>query len=170
VVTGPCIRNCWHRAGILPEGFKPAPPVSCVERRRIALTEHAGSAEDPTAEAVVAPAAEAAAAPTAADPVAQADAAPGNETSTEAAVDAALDRLGAALAELASVVLANGVLAVGDEIMSTPDFVQLDGESEVFEVMSGADIVRIVSARGTDEADSDEDAADDVQPCTITVA
>jgi hypothetical protein len=102
--------------------------------------------------------------------VAQADAAPGNDTGAEDAVDAALDQLGAALAELASVVLAKGMLAEGDEIMSTPDFVQLDGESEVFEVMSDPDIVRIVCAQGMDEADSDEDAADNLQPCTITVA
>jgi hypothetical protein len=39
VVTGSCIWNCWHRAGILPESLMPAPLVSRVELRRIVVTE-----------------------------------------------------------------------------------------------------------------------------------
>jgi hypothetical protein len=74
----------------------------------------------------------------------------------------------AALAELTSVVQANGMDAEGDMIMSPTDFVQLNGEVEVLGVMRDADIVRMVSTQGTDEAESDEDAADDFQPCTIT--
>jgi hypothetical protein len=67
--------------------------------------------------------------------------------------------------------LANGIGVEGDKVMSATDLVQLDGVSEVCKVMSDADIVRMVSTQGTDEADSDhEDAADDFQPCTKTVA
>jgi hypothetical protein len=47
-------------------------------------------------------------------------------------------------------------------------FAGLLGETDVFELMSDADIVRMVSTVGN-EADSDEDEADDFQPCTITV-
>jgi hypothetical protein len=170
MITGSCIRNCWHKAGILPESLMPASPVSCVERRRIGAIQRAGSAADPTPEAAVALAAEAAAVPTAAEPVAQTAAAPGDGTGVEEGVHAALDRLGVALAERASVVLAKGMLAEGHEVMSATDFVQLDGESEVFEVTSDGDILRMVSTQGKNEADSDKDTAEGFQPCTITVA
>jgi hypothetical protein len=49
------------------------------------------------------------------------------------------------------------LLPEGQELASTEDSVELEGESEVFEGLADEDIVALVQSRDVDKPDSDED-------------
>jgi hypothetical protein len=170
-VTPCCIQSCWHKAGILPESMVPVPPASRSECRRIAAAEHCvlapsdqTSPEDrPDEQAERCNAADSAAVSGIVDVLA--DSASEKDT---------LERLDGALLKLAAVAREKGWVAEDEELVQALDYIELDGEDEVFEAMTDDEIVwkivQMVDTQGTDDADSNEDEADDCQACKITTA
>jgi hypothetical protein len=170
-VTPCCIRSCWHKAGILPASMVPAPPASRSERRRIAAAERCvlapsdqTSKEDqPDEQAEGCNAADSAAVSGRVDVLAD-----------SASEKDALERLDGALSKLAVVAREKGWMAEDEELVQAADYIELDGEDEVFEAMTDDEIVRkivqMVDTQGTDGADSNEDEADDCQACKVTTA
>jgi hypothetical protein len=61
-----------------------------------------------------------------------------------------------------------GLLPEGQDFVTAEEFVELDGESEVFSELTAKEIVALVQSQGMDKADSDEE--DDHKACEITIA
>jgi hypothetical protein len=63
-----------------------------------------------------------------------------------------------------------GLLPEEQDFVTAEEFVELDGESEVFPELSYEEIVALVQSQGMDKADSDSDEEDDLKACEITIA
>jgi hypothetical protein len=61
-----------------------------------------------------------------------------------------------------------GLLPEEQDFVPAEEFVELDGEGEVFPELSNEEIVALVQSQGIDKADSDSD--DDHKACEITIA
>jgi hypothetical protein len=61
-------------------------------------------------------------------------------------------------------------LPEGQDFVTAEEFVELDGESEVFSELSAEEIVALVQSHRMDKAESDEDEEDDHKACEITIA
>lgn len=178
------IRNCWHKAGILPEGWIAAPTGT--RAQRAAAARRALNGEEPPQEAVQ-PAAQSAAQPAARS---DAETAAGSAEQDELAMDAdapadaeagtpkpdetedAFEQLDAALQSLQACAQRHqSLLPHNDVMMPAQAFHELDGEREVFEELDDAAIVRMIQSDNVEGAvDSDEDEADDFVDVTTTKA
>jgi hypothetical protein len=143
------IRNCWHKAGILTEGWIAAPTGTHAQAAQPATDSAAESEDEVEFFRDVDSCADAAA--------------------TEDA-DQAFQQLDTALQGLQVCVQKHGTLLPhNDVIMSAHEFHQLDGEREVFEELDDAAIVQMIrSDNAADVVDSDE--ADDFVDVTTTKA
>jgi hypothetical protein len=63
-----------------------------------------------------------------------------------------------------------GLLPKGQQLMSEEEFVELEGENEVFEELEDDEIVSLVKSQGIDKSDSEEDAEDNHEACNITAS
>jgi hypothetical protein len=170
------IRNCWHKAGILPEGWIAAPTGT--RAQRAAAARRALNGEEPAQEAAqpaAQPDPEAAAESTEwnelamdADALADAEAGTPEPDESEDAfqqLDAALQNLKVCAQRHQSLLAHNAVM------MSAQAFHELDGEREVFEELDVAAIVRMIQSDNLEGAvDSDDDDADDFVDVTTTKA
>jgi hypothetical protein len=82
----------------------------------------------------------------------------------------ALQELAEAMQSLQALAEQRVLLPEGQDFVTAEEFVELDGESEVFSELSAEEIVALVQSQGMDKADSDEDEEDDHKACEITIA
>jgi hypothetical protein len=83
------------------------------------------------------------------------------DAEAQLAADPALQELTAAIQHLQALAVQRGLLPEGQELASAEDFVELEGESEVFEELADDEIVALVQSRDVDKPDSDEDELDE---------
>jgi hypothetical protein len=168
------IRNCWHKAGILPEGWIAAPTgtnAQCSRAAQAALMQ-------PDAQLPVQQAAQQAGPPAVQPSVQREEEEP--STSTEAGSsckdehdnDQGFAQLDAALHRLHECMRRNqSLLPHGNAVMTANEYHELDGECEVFEELSGAATVRMIQSNNdVDLVNSDEDEADDFVDVSTTKA
>jgi hypothetical protein len=128
-VTAETIKNCWRNSGLLPEAvLNPATTVAPQAQESAETAElDAASADD--AE------------------VAAAD--------QESAPDSAMQQLVDAIAQLQALAVRRNLLPEGRELASAEEYVELEGEGEVFEEFADENIVALVQSQGVDEPDSE---------------
>jgi hypothetical protein len=162
------IHNCWHKAGILPEGWIAAPTGTNAQRSQAAQE----ALMQPYAQLPVQQAG-----PPAVQPSVQEEQ-PGTSTETgslcedEHDNDQGFAELDAALQRLHVCVRRNqSLLPHGDAVLTAKEYHLLEGECEVFEELSDAATVRMIQSNyDVDLVDSDEDEADDCVDVSSTKA
>jgi hypothetical protein len=163
------IRNCWHKAGIVPEGWIAAPTGTHAQaaRRTLSGEEPAQPAAPPAWQPATDSAAESA---DELQLVRDVDV-PADAPATENP-DEAFQQLDLGLQALQVCVRKHGTLLPhNDVLISANECHELDGEHEVFEELDDAAIVQMIqSDNAADVVDSDEDEADDFVDVTTTKA
>jgi hypothetical protein len=163
------IRNCWHKAGILPEGWIAAPTGTHAQAARRTLSGE--EAAQPAAPPAAQPATDSAAESADEVEISRNVDLCAHVAATENA-DEAFQLLDTALQDLQVCVQNHGTLLPhNDVIMSANEFHELDREHEVCEELYDVAIVQMIqSDNAADAVDSDEDEADDFVGVTTTKA
>jgi hypothetical protein len=165
-------RNCWHKAGILPEGWIAAPTGTNAQRGRAAQE----APRQPDAQLSVQQAAQQAGPPAVQPSVQREEEQPGTSTEVGSSCedkhvnDQVFAQLHTALQRLHVCVRRNqSLLPHGDAVLTAEEYHELEGECEVFEELSDAATVRMIQSNyDVDLVDSDEDEADDFVDVSTT--
>eukprot|EP00892_Ulva_mutabilis_P001725 jgi/Ulvmu1/11553/UM078_0046.1 len=165
-ITATTIRNCWRKAGILPEDWLSSPQAAAAAQQQQPVAD--------TEQAQVLEANDAAQAQAELDDEnldnllteldADIHAAPPRVARSEQELPhaAALQQLTSALKQLAGG-LRGDALDEGDELISASEYTNYDCCEGVFGGMSADEIVQVVMTQDTEQPDSDADEADNLK-------
>jgi hypothetical protein len=145
-VTANTVKNCWGKSGLLPDSvldLTAAAPAAPLQRQTSAEADDLEAAPlEVTAD------------------------------TSDSMAEPVLQELAEAMQSFQALAEQRGLLPERQDFVTAEQFVELDGENEVFSELSAEEIVALVQSQlqGMDKADSDEDEEDDHKACEITIA